>query len=183
LILTLIKTREAVPQGPNYKLMINNLLSSVWSFIAYIFIFIIVYIFIIYSIYYIILYYNRFYYFIKRIPVINVEGFITKPGGSIADYYIFRNAYTSRSEESYKCMLEAILLFLGDIYPNQQFTILRMFTEVGSNKLHKLISDPCFFKFNVADPMSANELFNIIKWSECAFIKNNKDVVATIKII
>jgi hypothetical protein len=58
-----------------------------------------------------------------------------------------------------------------------------VFSEVGSNNnsIHRIISQPCFFKYNVTEPISVNDLYHLIKWNEFAFIRNNKEIVITLK--
>jgi hypothetical protein len=118
---------------------------------------------------------------------LTVEGNLTNDNK--LDCFIIRNAYANRSEQGFKYMLEAVLHLLDEInhkFPNQQFTFFLVFSEVRFNsELHKMISDPCIFNYNVNNPISVNELYNLVKWNDYALNNNNnnnkKDVVLTIK--
>jgi hypothetical protein len=114
-----------------------------------------------------------------------VEGYISNDHKD--DCFIFRSAYSNRNEQEYKFILEGVLKTLSSVYsnfPNNEFTLLLIFTEARHNSdIHKIIADPCFFILNIADPISVNDLYDLIKWNECAFINNNKDFVVTVKII
>jgi hypothetical protein len=159
-------------------------LSNTIVYIIQIILFFILINIIIYSIKYITLILQHY---IKSLPsyLLKVEGYISDDHKD--DCFIFRNAYSNRNEQEYKFILEGVLKTLSSVYsnfPNKEFTLLLIFTEARHHSdIHKLISDPCIFKYNIADPISVNDLFHLIKWNECAFIKNNKDVVATIKLI
>jgi hypothetical protein len=89
------------------------------------------------------------------------------------DYFIL-SKNCSRPINDYKSMLNCALQLFADVYSdsiNKEFKFLILFIEVDpkTNLPNVLLSDPYIFNYNVNDPISVNELFNIIKWIDIAF--------------
>jgi hypothetical protein len=116
---------------------------------------------------------------------IKVQPFIDLINGY--DIFILTNSSTNKTKFEYKFMLEASLHLLNEVYhkfSDQQFTFLLVFTEVDNNTgLHSLVANPFTFNYNVNNPISTNELFSLVRFNKLAFIKNNKNIVLTIRKI
>jgi hypothetical protein len=83
-------------------------------------------------------------------------------------------------------MLEASLQLLNSVYnrfSDSEFTFLFYLTEFDSNTgLHSLVAAPLIIKYNVNNPISSNDLFQLVKFNKLAF-NNNNNIVITIRKI
>jgi len=128
---------------------------------------------------------TNFKYYIKTLPsfFLNVEAYLSDDHKS--DCFIIKNSYANRNEQDYKFMIGSVLHLLGEVYSkysNQQFTFILIFSEVTHNRdLHNIIAQPCLFRYNVNNPLTVDELYNLIQFNKSAFINNSKDIVITIK--
>lgn len=161
------------------KIMINTIILTIK--IILIFIILNVIIFIIRSL----IYKFRNYILSKPAYLLNIEGYLSDNHKS--DCFIIRNAFANRTEQEFKFMLEGVLHLLAEVYskfPNKHFSFYLVFSEVRYNSdIHHIISNICLFTYNVNNPLTVDELYNLIKFNKLAFINNNKDVVITIKTI
>jgi hypothetical protein len=84
------------------------------------------------------------------------------------DLFILTNKFSNRSELEYKFMLAACLHLLSETYGkhiNQQFTFLLVLTEVDKiTGSYSLIANPFTINYNVNNPISSNDLFNMLNY-------------------
>jgi hypothetical protein len=150
-----------------------------------------VYIIIIIKIIKIILLIFSYLYFIVKSYLVNkpftfllVEGILTS--NNCFDRIRIINPLGNRSEYEFMYMLEAALIILDSAYykyTDQDFIFLLLFTDVGDNNVHNALSEPCIFKYNVNDPISVNELYNLFYFNNSTYKYYNRDIVLTIRKI
>jgi hypothetical protein len=121
---------------------------------------------------------------------VSIETFINVNGVNILTYFNFNNLYASnyikwRSRNSFIKIIKTVLYVIYNDsafitkYSNKNLC-LAVFEVNPVNKLFVAIADPVVFKYN--DLISANELFNLIKWNNIASnnIRNITIIIRTI---
>jgi hypothetical protein len=121
---------------------------------------------------------------------ISIERFINMNGVNLISYFKFTNIFASsfvkwRSCKSFIKMIKTVLyiIYSDNDFINQYSNKMLCVTvfEVNSvNKVHVAISDPVFINYN--DQISANELFNLIKWNSYASNRHH-NITIVIKIV
>jgi len=94
----------------------------------------------------------------------------------------FVDAYTNKSEESIKEMLDLVLEDLSDYNKNQLF-IIQMFESSYDDQYKLVLSKPCLIYYEINNPISIIELFNKIEWFDGAFCINEDDNIKDISIL
>lgn len=120
---------------------------------------------------------------------VKVERFISLNGVNLLTYFKFTNLFASSfiKWRNGRCFIKIIESVLYVIYNDKTFInqyhnkklCVTIFEVNPVNKLHVAISDPIFIKYN--DYISANELYNKIKWNNIA-TKNISNVTIIIRI-
>jgi len=126
-----------------------------------------------------------------------LNNFYNQLSSQIINYYINNNRLILYKIcitpiNDYKYMLEAALQLLNHIYSNSsmfpstkefKFSILFVEVDPKTNLPIVLLSDPYIFNYNVNDPISVNDLFNLIRWNTFTYKNNLNKIVVSIRII
>jgi hypothetical protein len=102
---------------------------------------------------------------------------------SLYQLIYFSNVYGFINDILLKYLLEYFLEYLSDNYYPNSYKITFIFYQINpKTKLFVPISEECIFDFNIKNRISVDELYNLIKWNEDAFIPSN-DIMLLYKTI
>jgi hypothetical protein len=116
-----------------------------------------------------------------------VKTFIN-PNINFTDYFAFIGTFTNRDVISFKYFLKLIFNFLDwqfHYLPKQQFSVVIAIHEYDYNSNSGvLIAKPTTFTYEVGNPLSHNQLFDLIQFGDLVFKTDSlKDIIITMKIV